>query len=292
MGTPIRDPRVWGVGLHYEATPDSMPIVELAVQAEQMGFDSLFLPEHTHIPTSRRTPFPEGGEIPNSLLRLWDPFTALSFVAARTGLVVGTCVALPGEHDPIALAKATATLDVMSSGRFVMGVGFGWNVEEFEDHGFEASVRQAVAIEKIALMKNIWTEDVASYEGTHVRLSPSWSWPKPLQQPHPPVLLGGRPVPLTFKRIASWADGWIPLSTSYLPTLREDLARLQEEWERAGRTSSPHVMVMQAAGELSRLEDRVAEYRELGVDRVLINVPAVSTTELMPLLESIVAALG
>ena len=159
---------VFGVGLHYGATDQSMPLLDTALAAEERGFDSMFLPEHTHIPTSRRTPYPGGGDIPGRYLRLWDPLVALGFVAARTNLVVGTCVCLPGEHDPIAMAKAVATLDVQSGGRFVMGVGFGWNNEEFEDHGYPAEHKRAVAIEKIKMMQALWTQDEASFEGVLV----------------------------------------------------------------------------------------------------------------------------
>jgi alkanesulfonate monooxygenase SsuD/methylene tetrahydromethanopterin reductase-like flavin-dependent oxidoreductase (luciferase family) len=136
------------VGLHVGATDESMAIVDLAVAAQERGFDAIFLPEHTHIPWARRTPWPGEGELPGRYLRLWDPLVALAFVAARTDLVIGTCVALPGGHDPIAYAKAVATLDVQSGGRLVLGVGFGWIDEELEDHGITTGRKQAVAIEK------------------------------------------------------------------------------------------------------------------------------------------------
>jgi probable F420-dependent oxidoreductase len=171
-----------------------MPLVELAVEAEARGFDAAFVPEHTHIPTARRTPYPDGSPLPGRYLRLWDPHVALSFVAARTDLVVGTCVALVGQHDPIAYAKAVATLDHHSGGRAVVGIGFGWNAEEFEDHGYPPDRRWEVVAEKVRLMQQLWAEEEASFDGKWVRLSPSWAWPKPLQRPHPPVLIGGLPT--------------------------------------------------------------------------------------------------
>ncbi|MBL7502701.1 LLM class F420-dependent oxidoreductase [Frankia sp. CNm7] len=286
-GTPAM-----GVGLHYGGTDRSMPVLDLALAAEQRGLDSIFLPEHTHIPVVRATPYPGGGPMPARYPRLWDPYLALAFVAARTGLVVGTCVGLPGGHDPIALAKAVATLDALSGGRFVMGVGFGWNVEEFEDHGFSGKVRHDVVIEKIRVMKALWSDDVASFEGEHVRLSPSWSWPKPAQRPHPPVLLGGRAVGVTFRRIADWADGWIPMSTGSLPTLEGDLARLRAAWAEKGRDSDPQVVVMQSPRPPAELRDLLAGYRELGVCRVLIDVPTATAAEVLPLLDATVAAIG
>jgi probable F420-dependent oxidoreductase len=279
------------VGLHYGATDLSMPIVDVAIAAEERGFDSIFVPEHTHIPTSRTTPYPSGGEIPGRYLRLWDPLVALSFVAARTSLVVGTCVSLPGEHDPIAMAKAVATLDVQSEGRFVMGVGFGWNVEEFEDHGYAGPDRRAVMIEKVRLMKSIWTEDVASFDGKHVHLSPSWSWPKPAQRPHPPVLLGGKPTEITFKRIVDWADGWIPMSMNPLPTLAADLDLLQSMWRAAGRQGEPLVMAMQAPGKGEDLREQLGAFRSIGVDRVLVDVPTAPQDEVLEVLDLVAKAL-
>jgi probable F420-dependent oxidoreductase len=281
------------VGIHYGATDQSMPLLAVARAAEERGFDSIFVPEHTHIPSSRRTPYPGGGEIPGRYLRLWDPLVSLSFVAASTDLVVGTCVALPGEHDPIALAKAVATLDVLSGGRFVMGVGFGWNLEEFDDHGFPASARRAVVTEKVGLMKRLWTEEVASFDGEHVQLSPSWAWPKPLQRPHPPILIGGSANCATFRRVAEWGDGWIPASMAPAATLEADLVELRREWERAGRDPERlQVMLMQSAGPASWLAELIEKYRSLGVSRVLIDLPTEGPEVLIPLLDSVATAIS
>jgi len=162
-----------------------------------------------------------GIPMPERYKSLWDPYVALAFVAARTDLVVGTSVSLVAQHDAIALAKAIATLDVLSGGRLVLGVGYGWNREEFEDHGYSRVVLRDVVREKVALMRNVWTDEVASFEGEHVSLSASWSWPKPVQDPFP-VLLGVPPSRTLFGELVSWADGWITMG---MPTARSSNPR-------------------------------------------------------------------
>ncbi len=171
-----------------------MPIVDLAVALEERGFSGIFLNEHPHMPVEQaRSQYPPGGEIPDRYARFWDPYVALSFVAARTGLEIGTCISLVAGHDPIALAKAPATLDVLSGGRLVFGVGFGWHREEFEDHGGPARVRAAVVEETVALVKSLWTEEVATFAGERLRLSRRADrGPSRPKRPHPPVLLGAR----------------------------------------------------------------------------------------------------
>lgn len=288
IGVPVQKRPGRAVGVHFGATDTSMPLLDFATAIEDRGFDSLFLPEHTHIPVSRRTPYPGGGDIPDRYLHLWDPLVALSFVAARTGLVVGTCVALPGQHDPIAMAKAVATVDVQSGGRFVLGVGFGWNTEEFEDHGFAAADKYAVVVEKIQLMRRLWSDDVAAYEGDHLSLSPSWAWPKPVQRPHPPVLLGGFPSGATFRRVADWGDGWIPMSMDTSATLKQDLERLRQIWADVGRDPGLlQVMVMQRPEPVDRLRAIIDEFVELGVARVLIDLPTADRDVLLPLLDEL-----
>ena len=256
-----------------------MPLLELARQVEDRGFDSFYLPEHTHIPVSRRTPYPEGGELPERYKRVIDPFVGLAFVAARTGLEVGTCMSLAGQHDPIALAKAVASLDFLSSGRFVFGIGFGWNVEEFESHHEGLGRRRwDVVREKVEVMKALWRDDVASYEGDFVRLNPSWSWPKPVRKPHPPVLLGGGLTPgsraRTFERIATWADGWIAVhSVLQDDGFAADLSRLRSVWEGSGRDPALlriEVLVQPSSPEQMRRERDVA--CRLGVDRLVLHL--------------------
>lgn len=283
MTSPLR------VGIHYGGTVDSVPLVDLAQAAEDRGLDSIFVPEHSHIPSARRTPFPGGGEVPDRYYGLWDPLVSLSFVAASTGLTVGTCTALPGVHDPISYAKAVATLDVLSGGRLVLGVGFGWNDDEFADHGFDARDKYAVVEEKIALMKALWTEDEAAYEGKYVRLSPSRVWPKPVQRPHPPVLLGVRPGRIGFRRIARWADGWIPMGHNVVDRLEGDLQLLADEWEQVGRDPA-HIRVTVLQAPRPDLADVLDRFREMPVERVIVDVPTAGRDEVLPVLDEIARA--
>ncbi|HVV30847.1 MAG TPA: TIGR03619 family F420-dependent LLM class oxidoreductase [Mycobacteriales bacterium] len=264
-----------------------MPILELAKAIEERGFTGLFLNEHTHIPVdSPRSAYPPGGPIPERYARFWDPYIALSFVAARTSLEVGPTVSLVAEHDAIALAKAIATLDVLSEGRFVLGVGWGWNREEFEDHGFPANRRAQVVGETLAVMKALWTQEVAAFEGEYLRLSPSRSWPKPRQQPHPPILLGVPPSTRNFDRIASWADGWVPMGNAlYDPAFPHHLNQLRDAWQRADRgpggprisvlmtpatrTESSNAMTAVQTGP-DQMADAVDRARSFGVERLMV----------------------
>ena len=224
------------IGVFADCTDRSMPIVELAKALEDRGFTGLFLNEHPHLPVaSERSAYPAGGEIPDRYARFWDPYIALSFVAAQTSLEIGPTVSLVAEHDAIALAKAVATLDVLSGGRLLLGVGFGWHREEFEDHGLPANVRAAVVEETVEMMKRLWCDDVAEYAGSYRRLSPSRSWPKPAQQPHPPVLLGAPASERNFERVARWADGWIPMANPILePAYEAWLTDLRRCWDARG----------------------------------------------------------
>ena len=275
------------VGLHYVATPESMGVAELATAAETRGFAGVFLPEHTHIPVSRATPYPGGMEMPEKYKRVWDPYVALSFIAATTSLTVGTYVSLPGEHDAIALAKTVATLDQLSDGRMILGVGYGWNREEFEDHGYDRADLRAVVREKIELMRALWTQDVASFGGEHVTLSPSWAWPKPAQQPYPPVLLGAPATDRHFAELADWADGWIPMAMPTAAELAPDVARLRRAWDAAGREpASMQIAAMQLA-DAARLERELDAFADLGVGWLMIDVPTAGADEVVPLLDDL-----
>jgi probable F420-dependent oxidoreductase len=275
------------VGLHYVATPESMGVAELAAAAEARGFAGVFLPEHTHIPVSRATPYPGGMEMPEKYTRVWDPYVALSFIAATTSLTVGTCVSLPGEHDAIALAKTVATLDQLSHGRMILGVGYGWNREEFEDHGYDRADLRAVVREKVALMRALWTEDVASFDGEHVALSPSWAWPKPVQQPYPPVLLGVPATDRHFAELVDWADGWIPMAMPTADELAPDVARLRRAWDAGGRDpASLQIAAMQLA-DAARLEHELDAFADMGVGWLMIDVPTAGADEVLPLLDDL-----
>jgi probable F420-dependent oxidoreductase len=281
------------VGVFADCTDRSMPIVELAQELEARGFTGLYLNEHAHLPvSSERSSYPAGGDIPDRYARFWDPFIALSFVAARTSLEVGPTVSLVGEHDAIALAKAIATLDVLSGGRLLLGVGFGWHREEFEDHGLPANVRAKVVEETVELMKRLWCDEVAEYAGTYRRLSPSRSWPKPAQQPHPPVLLGAPASQRNFERIVRWADGWIPMANPILePSYAEWVAELRRRWEAAGREPDRLQMLALLTTTPTRdLPVAIERATELGVQRVAVRVNESGRDEILPRLDRLQAA--
>jgi probable F420-dependent oxidoreductase len=205
---------------------------ELARLAEERDFESLFFVEHTHIPVRRDTPRPGGGELPRQYWHLHDPFVALSFAAAATERIkIGTGVCLVIEHDPIVLAKATASLDVLSGGRFLFGVGAGWNQEEMRNHGTDPARRFKVLRERVEAIKTIWTEDEPEYHGEFVDFDPIWSWPKPVQKPHPPVIVGGTGDKV-IDRVLAYGDEWIPNRIGSFEELKERIERLRE---RAGR---------------------------------------------------------
>jgi probable F420-dependent oxidoreductase len=189
-------------GLAFHTTDVAMSPVDLAREAEARGFDSLYFPEHTHIPVSRRTAPPAGeAELPDMYRRTYDPYIALAAAASITKtLRLGTGVALPAQHDAISLAKTIATLDLVSGGRFTWGIGFGWNREEAENHGVAFAERRDIVREKVQAARALWGAEVASYQGEHVRFEPSWQWPKPVQRPGPPVLIGSGAGPRPVRR--------------------------------------------------------------------------------------------
>jgi probable F420-dependent oxidoreductase len=198
------------LGLAHFLTDYGMQPADLARNAEERGFESLFLPEHTHIPVSRRTPYPGGGELPPEYSHTLDPFAALAAAATATErLKLGTGVCLVIERDPIVTAKEVATVDHISGGRFLFGVGAGWNREEMENHGTDPDTRFRRMRESIEAMKAIWTQDEAEYHGRIIDFDPIWCWPKPVQKPHPPVLVGGLGEKV-LDRVIAYGDEWIP----------------------------------------------------------------------------------
>lgn len=247
-----------------------MPVVELASALEERGFAGLYLPEHTHMPVSRQTPSPSGeAELPDEYRRTLDPIVALAGAAAVTRrLRLGTGVCLVAQHDPIVLAKATATVDLMSGGRFVFGVGFGWNVEEAANHGVPFARRREVAREKVLAIERLWTDEVASFNGEFVSFEPSWSWPKPVQLPRPPVLIGGSAGPTLFAHVADYADGWMPVGGS---GLRHALPMLWSAMEAAGR--DPATAVVLPYGVVPD-EGKLAYYESLGISEVAVRIPS------------------
>jgi probable F420-dependent oxidoreductase len=269
------------IGVFYFATDYGIDVGELARALEERGFDSLFLPEHTHIPVSRRSPFPGGGELPKKYAHTHDPFVALSFAAAATKtLTVGTGICLVPQHDPIVAAKSVASLDQLSGGRFVFGIGGGWNVEEMEDHGASYGTRFKLMRERILAMKALWTQDEAEYHGEMVDFGPSWAWPKPVQKPHPPIILGGE-TEHTLRRVVDFCDGWFPRA-NYNFKAKDGVARLRRFADEAGRDMSTlSVTVFRAPPDPATLD----EYRDAGIRSALFEVPDASRDEILKQLD-------
>jgi len=256
-------------GVVISVTEDVHPPSELARMAEERGFESLFFPEHTHIPASRATAFPPGGELPRDYSRTYNPFVALMAAAAATNrLLIGTGICLVTERDPIITAKEVATIDRLSGGRFLFGVGAGWNVEEMRNHGTDASHRFAIMREHIEAIKAIWSEAEASYSGRYVSFERIWCWPKPLQQPHPPVLVGGT-GPRVLDRVLAFGDEWIPTAMrdeEMMITRFEELARRAAE---AGRDPVP-ITVAGMMPDPARIE----RFEQAGVHRAVFGLPS------------------
>lgn len=250
-------------GIGYFPTHDAVSPGDLARLVEERGHESLFFPEHTHIPASRETPYPAGGELPRKYFHSYDLFVALTAAAAATSrLRIASGICLVIERDPITTAKEVASVDVLSGGRMELGVGAGWNREEMRNHGTDPRVRMDVMRERVEAMKAIWTQDEASYHGRHVDFDRIWSWPKPAQRPHPPVLVGGN-GPTVLDRVLSFGDAWLPNNTG------EDLlARARELWARADRPIE--VIVMGAPAKAAVLE----ELANAGVRRVVRWIPS------------------
>ncbi len=265
-------------GVYMFPTEYAIDVVALGRALEERGFESLFVPEHTHIPTSRRSPWPGGSDLPEEYKHTLDPFVALGAVAAATSrLRLGTGICLVVERDPIVTAKEVATLDLISSGRFLFGVGGGWNREEMEDHGTDPRTRFRLMRERILAMKAIWTQDAAEFHGDFVDFDPLWSWPKPVQQPHPPVIVGGN-GPGVLDRVLEYGDGWMP--NAGRGRVREGVAELARRAGEAGRDPIP-VSIFGARPEPQTVDD----YLAMGVERCLFVVPPKPAGEVLPLLD-------
>jgi probable F420-dependent oxidoreductase len=276
------------LGVTIFATDLSMTPVEVAREAEARGFHSLYIPEHTHIPVSRRTPPPTGeAELAEEYKRILDPYVALGAAASVTRtLRLGTGIALVAQHDPIALAKSIATLDYLSQGRLVLGIGYGWNEEEMESHGVDPRRRRAIVREKMLAMQALWAKEVAEFDGEFVRFAPSWQWPKPVQQPRPPVLIGGAAGPILFAQIAEYADGWIPIGGA---GLQRTLPELRRAFEARGRDPATlQVVPMGVLPDAAKLEF----YASLGVTEAVLRLPSAPRDVVMPLLDDYARFVG
>jgi len=273
------------IGISIFATDTTLQPVALGRAVEERGFESLWLPEHSHIPTSRVTPW--GGAagappLPDVYWRTHDQFVALGAIAATTTtLRLGTGITLVAQRDPIWLAKEVASLDVISGGRVMFGIGYGWNKEEMATHGISYLERRAILREKVLTMKEIWADDIASFDGEYVTLEPSWSWPKPLQQPHPPIILGGGAGPRTFGDIVEFCDGWMPIAGRHEFLSKMDV--LRDTAVAAGR--DPDTVTVGVFGARPDA-DELRALAEAGVVRAVLPVPSASPDEVLARLDA------
>lgn len=271
------------IGVHPTATDQSMPVLELARETESRGLRSLYLPEHTHVPVGSLQ-ITDDWVMAERYQRSFDPYIASAFIAATTSLEVGTAISLVAQHDAIALAKAIATLDHLAPGRTVVGVGFGYNLPEAADHGFPPRDRAQVAEEAIRLMRSLWVDEVAAFEGTYRSVSPSWSWPKPSAPP--PVLLGAKASPRNVDRIVAWADGWIPMARTPL-TVGDDLAVVRQRWEEAGRAGDLEVCCFFDPGPADAMAREIERGMELGIQRMQVLLEDRSRDDALPVLDDL-----
>jgi probable F420-dependent oxidoreductase len=268
-------------GVTMFPTGYAIRIDDLARAAEERGFESLWVPEHTHIPVSRRTPFPGGGELPREYSHTLDPFVVLSAAAAvTTRLKVGTGICLVIQRDPIITAKEVASLDVLSRGRFLLGIGGGWNQDEIENHGAPFKARFRVLRERVLAMKEIWTKEEAAYHGDFVNFDPIWSYPKPVQKPHPPVLLGGESG-YTLQRVVDFCEGWFPRGRN-ADAVFKGLEDLKARAARAGRDMATiSVSVFGAAPDPAMLE----RFAAAGVTRAIFRLASEPREQALPHLD-------
>ena len=251
-------------GIAIFPTEYAISMTELAPAVEQLGFESLWVAEHTHIPTSRETPWPGGAELPKHYWHTMDPFLALTAAALASKTIrVATGICLLIERDPIHTAKEAASLDVISGGRFIFGIGGGWNREEMADHGTDFSKRWTLLRERTEAVKAIWTSDPAEYHGEMVDFGPMWSYPKPVQKPHPPVILGGS-GPKVLERVVRYADGWMPNRGDVV----ERIPELQRMANAAGRQPIPVTYYPKASAE------EIERCARAGIERLIWYVPA------------------
>ncbi len=255
-------------GITYFATDEAIEPAELGRMLEERGFESMFVTDHTHIPASRQTPYPVGGELPPEYWHTHDPFVALATAASATErLRLGIAVCLVIERDPITTAKEVASLDLLSGGRFIFGVGAGWNLEEMANHGTDPSRRFGLLRERVEAMKEIWTTDDSAYHGKQVDFDPIWSWPKPLQKPHPPILVGGNGRTV-YDRVLAFGDGWLPNRIGDDERNIARVEKLQRLGAEAGRSEVP--VTLQLAPRDPALIER---YADAGVTRCVYMLP-------------------
>jgi len=273
------------IGLNIFPTDKAISPIELAKEAESRGFESLWFPEHSHIPTSRETPW--GGDsslppLPEMYWRTIDQFVALSAVAASTTkLKIGTGITLVAQRDPIWLAKEVASLDYISNGRLLFGIGYGWCVEEMRNHGIKYNERRDILREKILLMKELWVQEEAEFNGSIYQLEKSWAWPKPFQKPHPPIILGGAVGEKTALHIAEFCDGWMPLGR--YGDIKGGISLIQDAAAKIGRDLSNFEISMFCVAPIKK--DKIEELSEQGLTRIILPLPADGKSSVLPILD-------
>ena len=275
-------------GILMFPTDYAVPPAVLAKAAEARGFESLFFPEHTHIPASRLTPWPGGGDLPREYWHTHDPYVALAAAASVTAaLKLGTGITLVTERDPIVMAKQVASLDLISEGRVILGVGAGWNAEEMANHGVDYTQRWAIVRERVLAMRQIWTMEEAEFHGEFVDFDPLWAYPKPRQEGGPRILLGAASK-WAYERIADYADGWLPIHQDPARAASQGtidyaagIAAIRAAWSAAGRQGAPDFSIF-GVGDDQR---RVAELVDLGFNRIIFGLPSADADVVMPLLD-------
>lgn len=281
-------------------TPRESPtdLIRVARLAEERGIESIWLGEHSHLPVPTKHAF--ANETPEFYRRVPDPYIVLAAIAAATKTIrLGTGISLPAEHNPLTLAKSLATLDQTSGGRFEWGIGYGWNQLEMVNRGLDPRNRMATLREVVLAVRQLWTHDVAGFDGEYVRFSDSWSWPKPEQRPHPPILLGARAGRRAFEQLVEFCDGWLPSVTQTLSDIDETLPRLQRLWADAGKDPAGLRLTFIDTGfwndvtvDTFRETARVApatliRLRELGADRMIVGMPLFRTGDAEPMLDAV-----
>src|SRR3954451_9698207 len=273
------------IGGGVSLTDFSMSPTELARALEGRGFDSLWVPEHSHIPLTRKSPFPSGGDLPKKYYDVMDPFVVLGAAAAVTKtLLLGTGICLIAQRDPIQTAKQVASIDQISGGRFLFGVGNGWNEDEMADHGTAFESRHKLARENVEAMKEIWTKSKAEYHGEFVNFDPMMTWPKPVRKPHPPVIVGGA-FPYSARRAIRYGDGWIPQAArgGY-----KEIRDLIPEFRKMATEAGPNPDEIAITVWFPRREvDLMKRYADMGVERVVFNVESEKTDKALPVIDEI-----
>jgi probable F420-dependent oxidoreductase len=265
------------IGLYLVLTDASPPVTDLAREIEARGFDSIWVPEHSHIPTTGSTPYPGRGPVTREFARTLDPFVALAAAASVTrDIKLGTGICLLIQRDTINTAKAVATLDHLSGGRVLFGVGGGWNKPEMENHGCDYTTRFARLEEQLQALKAIWTQEEAQFHGRHINFGPMWCWPKPVSRPHPPIIIGGE-TDHTLRRIVKYADGWLPRVRDPQMVL-DGIGKLRALARAAGRAEDS---ISISAFGVAAKADAIGPFRDAGVDRAIVAITPGSLDDML-----------